>query len=222
LSLWQNLRDHKPADFMSLEDNRHLTRNIVILAMPVAWSFTRTRRLGINLDVSLDEIDDPVNRDLGSRVNLHLGGAVTLQGGVGNLDDESYLMGMGMAILVMPPFSPNDNHIRLWLAILGRDGFLRVYIPTIRKQPCYSLAQELGGKAMRRILGHLRDEPSFKEFYRIVVRQDTSLDNPVVLLYREPPDREGWDHQVRRARVVMRVRINRHTTAPRSSQAGRP
>src|SRR5262245_56750157 len=44
---------------------------------------------------------------------------------------------------------------------------------------------------MRRVMRHLGNNPAFQEFDPVILREDAGFDHAVVLLDREPVDREG-------------------------------
>ena len=95
-------------------ENTHNRRGGVVLPldyMRAVHDFARGRGLSVHLDRSLADVHDPVLWHSACSVNALFDAAVTLQGRIGNLDDEVGFAGMLGVVLA----EWNDRHVGLRL-----------------------------------------------------------------------------------------------------------
>ena len=89
--------------------------------LPLREDFGRTvagrARVGVDLDLAIDQVDDPVDRDPGGPVDLGGQRAVIRQAGVGDLDDQGDFVRPGVVILVIADRPPDDAAIGLGFAV---------------------------------------------------------------------------------------------------------
>ena len=93
--LRQQVHDGDPAGELALDNDRDVMTGPIIdvVAIPGGgWI-----RLGVDLDLKIAQVDDPVNRDPGSGINRELLAAVCGQAFVRDLDHQAAISGRRIA-----------------------------------------------------------------------------------------------------------------------------
>src|SRR6516164_1389268 len=98
----EQVRDGHTRDDLSGELHRHGVARLEVCPPAVGRMRARPGRVGEHLDLIIDEVDDPVNRDTGRGVDTALLDAVEIESRVGHLDHEGDLAGTGVVVLVLP------------------------------------------------------------------------------------------------------------------------
>jgi len=154
----------------AIQHQRRLLALIETQGAPVVRGVATCRRVAVDLQVALDQVHDPVNRNAGPSVEATLPASVSLQAGIRHLDDKRHVRGARVAIRVVVAAAADDGCVGLGFAGLQRDGLLSHHVPAIRQQPQEELPGSLGGDRVGWILGHLRDQPPVQELNGGIVR----------------------------------------------------
>src|SRR5262249_30418396 len=80
--LWQYFARSQAADFTPLNDDWYLIIQEIVLALLIIRRFCFSTWPGVNLDLVLDKVDDPVDRNSGASINSLLQATVSLECGV--------------------------------------------------------------------------------------------------------------------------------------------
>ena len=92
-------------------------------------------RLGINLDLLFDKVDDPVDRDAAGGVDAGHRLLVDGEAGIRDLDDERNVSGRHVAFVVILVSTPHDGQIWFRLApVRSNDRVFLAYVPTCRNE----------------------------------------------------------------------------------------
>jgi len=138
----------------------------------------------MDLQLSINEIDDPVFWKIVPGVQGSFPGAVELEGGFGYLDDK----GGRRRVVVeeVARMALDHRHVRLRLRIRaeGKRKLIVHQIPVLWEYPSQNVMDEADGDGVWRILRtHLDDFP-FDQFDRIALPQKSRVGKVVVLLAR--------------------------------------
>src|SRR5208282_93198 len=107
----QDVRHCDPAQLRPLEEKRDglVRREYLDRSIPVG------SRIGVDLDLAINQVDDPVHRDATSTVNKsHL--AIFEEARAGDFDDKMSLGRLRMTLIIVAPGSARDDDVRLWNA----------------------------------------------------------------------------------------------------------
>src|SRR5271157_6086815 len=112
----KDVRHRDPAKLLPLEEKRDglVRRENLDRSIPAgSWS-------GVDLDLAINQVDDPVHRDATSPVkNSHL--AIFEEARTGHFDDKSNLGRLRMTLIIVAPGSTRDDDVRLRNAVIIRD-----------------------------------------------------------------------------------------------------
>src|SRR5438477_428407 len=106
----------------SLTDQRGLKLSGLATTVPFALPVTRRqrarpRRLGVDLDAAVHEVDDPVDRDAGPGVDAGLVAPVAQERGLGDFDDQPDVGGRRVPVEVGAGVTSCHGEIRFGLAV---------------------------------------------------------------------------------------------------------
>src|SRR5690606_37550630 len=90
-----------------------------------------------------------------------------------------------------------------------RERFMRIDKPVWRHNFGKRFTSKLSSETVAGVFRHLRDQPSFKKFYRIIVGEYACLNHVMILGNAQPPDGDARYHQ----RFFKRKR-DRHAFVP--------
>ena len=76
----RNIADRDAADLLAIQDQEDVAIRAEDLAAGIAGRVGRAARPGVDLDLAVDEVDDPIRRDARAGIDPSLGGAVVAQG----------------------------------------------------------------------------------------------------------------------------------------------
>ena len=82
----QQIPHRNLADLLPIDDQGNGLRVVVVFASCVIGGGGRPRRFGIRLDPAVDEVDNPIDGDLGGGVNAFLPPPVAFERRVGHFD----------------------------------------------------------------------------------------------------------------------------------------
>ena len=148
--------------------------------------------VSVFFDGSVDEIDDDVLGDGGVGVDAQLGGAVVLEGTVGDFDDANHISRSGVAVAVAIVRACDDCRIRFGFAVGGNcDGLLESQIAPVLRNLALELAQL--PDCPRVMMSHrhrissclaavFADEIAIEQFDWCAFGQDPRCDHAVVLI----------------------------------------
>src|SRR5216117_1647621 len=177
------------------------------LARRVAPAERRRRILDgppVNLQHTIDEVQDPIVVQTGTGVEAALVLAVELEARLCDFDDEHGPRGMLAA--VVSPASASDRDIRLGLRhIVQRDRPLRSYEPGRSEGSAEGVLDEADRRIVRAALGLAHDQLAPEELDRLAGTEDIDLDQPSVLRPGPAP---------------RSSRIRRHERRPRRAPRG--
>src|SRR5579883_1495660 len=128
------------ADRLAIDHNRHLLAGPVVGTRGVSG---RTR-VGVDLDLAVDQVDDPVDRDPRRPRELGAVCPIVHQAGVGDLGNHRDIARAGMVTPVIPGRPPHDAMIGLRLADLDgkADGLVRAQMPAGRDEAAEFVSTE--------------------------------------------------------------------------------
>jgi tetratricopeptide (TPR) repeat protein len=184
------------------------------LRVNLARTVTLRSRVGKDLDLAMDQVDDPVDRDPTAGVSHPLLAPVLIEGSEGHLGQESHVLGARDPVRVILGGPPDDRDVRLRLVIVGdADRLLRAPGPTGTDDVSQPIEEFPGGIAMLRALCHLVHHVAVQEFDPVGILEGSRQDDPLILIDGDAVHRPGWevrrDHRRRR-------RDRRHGEAPQT------
>ena len=148
--------------------------------------------VGVDLDLAMDQVDDPVDRDPGRAVDLGRHPAILRQAGVGDLDDQGDVVRTGMPVLVVADRPPHDATIGLGLAgLTGEPDRLGRWdvVPVGGDDPGQLRAAQFIRDPVGGILGHLGHQVPVDEMEPVPLGEAARGHHGLVLLHRHPVER---------------------------------
>lgn len=145
-------------------------------------------RFGVNLDLVIDQVDDPIAHNSRPGVAAEFDAAIAVERGIGNLDNQSDLRRCGMSGSIVIDRPPGDQTIRFGFPIPERHWLLRTIAPAFWKHRFKGPSNAAVRIRARRILRHLADQPTFQKLYPVVGGQYPAIDHLVILINRESID----------------------------------
>jgi len=118
----QELGDRDASDLGPRYDQGHLLAGPVNLAMAVAQRFRWPTRARVDLNLLVNEVDDPVESDSTAPVDARHHIAIIVEARARHLDHESDIGWLGIARGKVADFSPSHHEIRLGHACAARDS----------------------------------------------------------------------------------------------------
>src|SRR5258708_17180784 len=101
------MSDDSPRD-----DEGHVILRTIIFAAAICWGFS-IARIAVYLDLYLDKVDDPIDRDTGARVHAALVLAIVVQARIRDLDGSGNVRRPWMPFFV--PARRTPDHCDVWL-----------------------------------------------------------------------------------------------------------
>src|SRR5262249_42382868 len=128
----------------------------------------------------IDEVDDPVIRNLGPCVDARLVALVPEQGRVRHLDQLADVRGAWVASQETARVASDEREVGFRLAIRKHDGLLHTEQPAGRHLAAHRSLHAVNRAVMDGIPWHLEHHVVVQEFDLILGREDAGFDHPLV------------------------------------------
>src|SRR5581483_9907825 len=130
---WQYVTHGDRPDFTAVHDNRHGLRLSVMALLPICRLIGRAGRVGVDLNLLVRDIHDPIDRDAIPGVDRPLHRPIQGYRAVGDLDGQGDVVGPGVVMGVPADRTADHGDIRLRLTPAGGHGRLPPAKPICRQ-----------------------------------------------------------------------------------------
>jgi hypothetical protein len=148
--------------------------------------------IGVDLDLAVHQVDDPVERDARAAVDLRQL-AVIIQAGIGDLDDQGDIGRARVSSAVIAGAPAGDASIRFGFAIATRagdpDGLGRPDVPAARDDAAELVATQDIRRRVGGVLGHLGHQETVDQMDPLPPSDDAGIGHRLVLLERQAIER---------------------------------
>ncbi len=125
-----------PADFAPIDHDGKLVSGIKACRGAIAGPFSPARGFTEQIKSSLSKVDDPINRNPRSRVEVPLGAAIFGVGPFGNLEYDCQVLGSRLVLSKSLERSANNGDIRSGTVVApAQEGFFLSHVVTVWKEP---------------------------------------------------------------------------------------
>src|SRR5208337_1340776 len=140
-------------------------------------------RVGTDLELAADQVDDPVDGDAGPGIVVAILAAVPRQAAVRNLDDQGDIRRARMVIGVIVALAPDHGEVRFGLVVI-RDSHraLDPNMPAGGEGPLDLSPAPRGAGVVSQSLGHLPHHNPVQELDLIILIDGAVAHHPVILI----------------------------------------